>query len=460
MEVSRSSPGTRDHPELPENLQCLEFLGAGGQGEVWLAKDSMLDRKVVCKRLDQRFATRENWRSTLVALADAALKSRTIPQLFGVQTVGDSCWLIQEFVQGTTLEMAHQDRPTRLGDRSILLVAMDLLAAAVAFRAVGLVHGDINPANVLIDGTGRARVIDFNCAALIGEKLLGVGVPGFRRPDAGPPPSADPLDDAFAIGCLIFWLLGLPLPNSVRGLEGQLLVSAAPCPKSPSRLEDLLWRTARDLTAGVSAGTGSLEEHLARLRNEARLLPTDARDDLVERQTSGSGGIAPLMPWAPRSSGTPREPQTVRGHGKQQQISAAIAPSGELPVGQRKPLLMLALVLGLVALVAALPWRSTPPTVIAAPAYIAANTALPPSFSMDWLASELRQALSVANAGALPQNEVLHLSLHCGHRACTLVLHPSMNPGGGRYELQFVASHERGVWETAITELAQVVATP
>ena len=181
---------------------------------MWLAKDSLLDRKVICKRIDQRFARRADWRSTLVALADAALKSRTIPQLFGVQTVGDSCWLIQEFVQGTTLEMALQDRPTRLGDRSILLVAMDLLAAAVAFRAVGLVHGDINPANVLIDATGRARVIDFNCAALIGEKLLGVGVPGFRRPDAGPSPSADPLDDAFAIGCLIFWLLGCPCPTA------------------------------------------------------------------------------------------------------------------------------------------------------------------------------------------------------------------------------------------------------
>jgi len=117
-------------------------------------------------------------------------------------------------------------------------------------------------------------------------------------------------------------------------------------------------------------------------------------------------------------------------------------------------------VLGLAALAAALPWRSTPPTVIAAPAQIAANTVLPPSFSMDWLASELRQALSAANAGALPQNEVFHLGLHCGHRACALVLHPSMNPGERRYELQFMASHERGVWETAITELAQVVATP
>ncbi|MGB0765896.1 MAG: hypothetical protein ACPGPG_11815, partial [Luminiphilus sp.] len=152
--------------------------------------------------------------------------------------------------------------------------------------------------------------------------------------------------------------------------------------------------------------------------------------------------------------------QIVPGNGEQQQFPAAIDPSGELRVGQRNPLLILVLVLGLAALAAALPWRSTPPTVIAAPAQIAANTALPPSFSMDWLASDLRQALSAANTGAVPQNEVFHLSLHCGHRACTLALHPSMNPGERRYELQFVASHERGVWETAITELARVVATP
>ena len=129
-------------------------------------------------------------------------------------------------------------------------------------------------------------------------------------------------------------------------------------------------------------------------------------------------------------------------------------------MGQRKPLLTLALVLGLAALAAALPWRSTPPTVIAAPAQISANTVLPPSFSMDWLARELRQALSAANTGAVPPNEVLQLSLHCSHRACTLVLHPSMKPGERRYELQFVASHEHGVWQTAITELARLVATP
>ena len=450
----------RDHPELPANLQCLEILGAGGQGEVWLAKDSLLDRKVVCKRLDHRFARREDWRSTLGALADAALKSRAIPQLFGVQTVNGSCWLIQEFVQGTTLERAHRDEPTCLGDRSILLITMDLLAAAVAFRAVGLVHGDINPANVLIDGTGRARVIDFNCAALIGDKLLGAGAPGFRRPDAGSPPSADPLDDAFAIGCLIFWLLGLPLPNSVRGLAGHLLLSAAPRPKSPSRLQDLLWRTARDLTVGASASAGLLEEHLARLRNEERLLPTDARDDLVHRQASGSGGIAPLTPWPHRSSGTSTEPLVVPATRQKQRFFDSADSSGERPMGHPKPLLVLALVLGLAALAAALPWRSTLPTVITAPAQIAANTALPPSFSMDWLASELRQALSAANTGAVPPNEVLQLSLHCGHRACTLVLHPSMSPGERRYELQFVASHEHGVWQTAITELARLVATP
>lgn len=459
MGVSRSSPGTRHHPELPANLQCLEFLGAGGQGEVWLAKDSILDRKVVCKRLDQRFVRREDWQPTLRALAAAALKSRAIPQLFGVQTVHGSCWLIQEFVRGTTLEMAYRDRPTRFGDRSILLITMDLLAAGVAFRAVGLVHGDINPANVLIDGTGRARVIDFTCAAPIGDKLLGAGVPGFRRPDAGPPPSADTLDDAFAIGCLIFWLLGLPLPNSVRGLEGHLLVSGAACPKSPSRLEYLLWRTARDLTVGASGSTGSLEEHLARLRNEARLLPSDTRDDLVDRQVPGYGGIAPLPPWAHRGSGTSMKPQIVPGNGEQQQFSDSVDPGGERRMGHRKPLLILTLVLGLAALAAALPWRSTLPAVITAPAQIAVTTALPSNFSMEWLASELRLALSAANAGALPPHEVLQLSLRCDHRACTLALHPAMNTDGRGYEQQFVASWDPEVWETAISELARVVAT-
>ena len=240
---------------------------------MWLAKDSLLDRKVICKRIDQRFARRADWRSTLVALADAALKSRTIPQLFGVQTVGDSCWLIQEFVQGTTLEMALQDRPTRLGDRSILLVAMDLLAAAVALRAVGLVHGDINPANVLIDATGRARVIDFNCAALIGEKLLGVGVPGFRRPDAGPSPSADPLDDALPSAASFSGCWGCPAQQH-PGFGGSAAGIRRPVSKEPESIGSSvvahrprsdggglgMYRVARG-TSGPAAPRGEVAAH-------------------------------------------------------------------------------------------------------------------------------------------------------------------------------------------------------
>ena len=153
------------------------------------------------------------------------------------------------------------------------------------------------------------------------------------------------------------------------------------------------------------------------------------------------------------------KPQIVPGNGEQQQFSDSDDPGGERRMGHRKPLLILTLVLVLAALAAALPWRSTLPAVITAPAQIAVTTALPSNFSMEWLASELMLALSAANAGALPPHEVLQLSLRCDHRACTLALHPAMNTDGRGYEQQFVASRDPEVWETAISELARVVAT-
>ena len=162
-------------PAFPANLQCLEFLGAGGQGEVWLAKDKMLGRNVVCKRLDRQFARGSDWQSMLEALSCAASQTGVIPQLFSVQTVADSCWLIQEYVEGKTLEQVHRGRPTRFSDSAILLLTMDLLGAVVAFAAAGIVHGDLNPANVLIDRAGRARIIDFNCAAVVGGDAPAAG---------------------------------------------------------------------------------------------------------------------------------------------------------------------------------------------------------------------------------------------------------------------------------------------
>ena len=425
---------------------------------MWLAKDSLLDRKVICKRIDQRFARRADWRSTLVALADAALKSRTIPQLFGVQTVGDSCWLIQEFVQGTTLEMALQDRPTRLGDRSILLVAMDLLAAAVAFRAVGLVHGDINPANVLIDATGRARVIDFNCAALIGENFW----------EWASLDSVDRMLDrhrrqtrwmTLCHRLPHFLAVGTAPAQQHPGLEGHLLVSAAPCPKSPSRLEDLLWRTARDLTVGARHVPGRSRHIWPGCATRRGCCPP-MREMIWSKgkhQDRGDCAFNALgysvfghIQGAPDCPRTWETAAVFRFH-----CSERGAPCGPAQaVANVGPGVRAGRPCSRLALAIRAPYRHC------CPAQIAANTVLPPSFSMDWLASELRQALSAANAGALPPNEVLQLSLHCSHRACTLVLHPSTNPGERRYELQFVASHEHGVWQTAITELARLVATP
>ncbi|HTJ42023.1 MAG TPA: serine/threonine-protein kinase [Kofleriaceae bacterium] len=144
----------------------VERVGAGGMGIVYKAYDPELDRAVAIKVL-ARAASRGRERLLREAQALARLSHPHVIAVHDVGTVGDEVFLAMELVQGPTLEawLAEQPR-TKKEILEAFIAAGEGIAAA---HAVGLVHRDVKPSNIMIGADGRVRVLDFGVARAAGD---------------------------------------------------------------------------------------------------------------------------------------------------------------------------------------------------------------------------------------------------------------------------------------------------
>jgi tetratricopeptide (TPR) repeat protein/predicted Ser/Thr protein kinase len=157
----------------------LKRLGSGGMGVVYAAWDEALNRKVALKVLRTRvgLSKRDTGRKRLQreAQAMAKLSHPNVVAIYDVGVVGDQIFLAMEFVKGVTLTRWLQAE--RRAWRDVLEVFMQAGRGLSAAHRAGIIHRDFKPDNVLIDGEGRVRVVDFGLARADGGSGL------YSRPD-------------------------------------------------------------------------------------------------------------------------------------------------------------------------------------------------------------------------------------------------------------------------------------
>ena len=142
----------------------LEVLGSGAMGIVYAAYDPELDRKVALKLLRERKVdTTKSERLLREARATAKLAHPNVVVVHDVGTHDDAVFMAMEFVDGGTLGEWQQGERSR---DQLLAAYADAATGLAAAHAVGLVHRDFKPANVLVGGDGRVRVTDFGLARL------------------------------------------------------------------------------------------------------------------------------------------------------------------------------------------------------------------------------------------------------------------------------------------------------
>ncbi len=272
------------------------LLGAGGMGEVYLAHDERLDRKVALKLLAETLGADPRWRRRF--LREARLASALDhPNVCTIHEVGETegrAWIAMQLVEGRTVRELVGGRP--LPPEEWVPLALQVAEALAAAHERGIVHRDVKATNVVVTPRGQAKVLDFGIARRLDEPLESLGAPvaaGTGREDfdvtavgtvLGTPASmapeqasgarADERSDVFSLGVLLYEMATgrVPFAGDSRTAVLGAVIESTPPPASevhralPAALSEVIDSA---LAKDPARRTQSMAELIAGLRAAA-----------------------------------------------------------------------------------------------------------------------------------------------------------------------------------------------
>jgi len=247
------------------HYQVLSLLGAGGMGEVYLARDSRLDRTVALKILPGELAADPDRMERFAREARAA-SALNHPNVATVYDVGESDgirFIVMEHVEGETIAgiIGRQLRPSEVVD-----IAVQTADALDVAHAKGITHRDIKPANLMLTHRGHVKVLDFGVAKMSRSEevrpsgdwtvepgtAIGsvVGSGPYMSPEQITGRDVDPRSDVFSLGVVVYQMATgqLPFSGATRQELLERILHAAPepiarfNPDTPPELERITFR--------------------------------------------------------------------------------------------------------------------------------------------------------------------------------------------------------------------------
>jgi len=254
----------------------MSKLGAGGMGEVYLAKDTRLDRKVALKILPEQFTKDESRLRRFVQEAKAA-SALNHPNIITIYEIGEASsefggthYIATEYVDGQTLR--RQMTVSRLPLNAVLDIAAQVASALAAAHDAGITHRDIKPENVMVRRDGIVKVLDFGLAKLTERHAPSevdeeaptlakvttaegtvVGTPQYMSPEQARGQRVDARTDIFSLGVLLYEMIAGCRPfEGVNAIEvlGAILHREPPplaqrVPDTPKELQRIVAKALR-----------------------------------------------------------------------------------------------------------------------------------------------------------------------------------------------------------------------
>jgi len=206
-DASPHLPLTRD--TIVGHYKIIEKIGAGGMGEVWLAEDTELNRKVALKFLPTNHCQDEDCRARFKreAQATAALKHSNIVTIYEVAEHNGRPFFAMEYLEGRSLDEVIKSKDLSV-DQAIDL-AIQLCEGLYEAHQAGVIHRDIKPSNIILDKNNRPKLLDFGLATVKGaEKLTKtgstLGTIGYMSPEQVSSGKIDQRSDLFSLGVVIY----------------------------------------------------------------------------------------------------------------------------------------------------------------------------------------------------------------------------------------------------------------
>src|SRR5438067_6585010 len=292
---------TNDRPgalvgELIGHYRIASLIGVGGMGEVYLARDERLGRKVALKLLPERLTVDETQLSRFKteARSASALNHPNILTVYEIGAEGNRQFIATEFIEGMTLRASLACG--RMNLHAALEIAVQVASALAAAHETGVVHRDIKPENIMLRPDGFAKVLDFGIAKLTEQRpasdhsdlgttavlqtqpglVLGTG--RYMSPEQARGQTVDARSAIWSLGVVLYeMVVGIPpFPGETPSdciasiLTKELPPLSGLLPDVPLKLEDILQKalrkdrderhqTARELLGDLHTLKGELE---------------------------------------------------------------------------------------------------------------------------------------------------------------------------------------------------------
>jgi len=361
------------------HYQIVALLGKGGMGEVYLASDTKLDRRVALKLLPAEFTNHKERLRRFIQEAKTA-SSLNHPNIITIHEIGEADgapFIATEFIDGQTLK---RRRHTKMELPEILDVAIQVAGALQAAHAAGIIHRDIKPENIMMRPDGYVKVLDFGLAKLtektsasktagseIDTMLRGHTRPGtilgtvdYMSPEQARGQTVDHRTDVFSLGIVLYQLTTGRAPfaaaTDVDKLVSILEKEPPPldeyAPKIPSEFQRIVSKALRKDREERYQTIKDLLIDLKNLKEELAFAQKLERSNLTS-------GVGPTT----RASPAPQTDQT-----------SIVATAGDQSLGGDRKWRVLLPVLAIVVFAALLIggvflWRrpaSTPPPIVSA----------------------------------------------------------------------------------------------
>lgn len=225
-----SLAGTRLGP-----YQIVRLLGSGGMGDVYLAKDTRLGRRVALKLLPQYLTDDESRvrRFKREARAASSLNHPNLVTIYEIEQAEGRHFISMEYVEGKTLRELIQAGP--LDAVEAMRITGELAGALSKAHLIGIVHRDIKPENIMVDVDGRVRILDFGLAkqSFAPDEIpdagstaentrtqpgLIMGTTAYMSPEQARGFQVDERSDIWSLGVVLYELTmgSVPFPGSTR----------------------------------------------------------------------------------------------------------------------------------------------------------------------------------------------------------------------------------------------------
>jgi len=376
--------------------RILRLVNRGGQGSVYLGYDKRLHRRVAIKIYPLPADRAARLRLLREAQLVARMQSAKVVQIHDVIESREHLAMVMEYVPGCDLEEFLVSVHPSLA--SVLTIAADIAGALTVARQQRIVHGDLKARNVLITTTGRVKLTDFGIARHPAAAEGTAGSLSSISPEQYLGKSLDERSDLFALGCLLYRMLGGVQPFFRDGvLDTRALLEGEPAPletlvaadvELPPGLVNLVTALLQKAPANRPSGTRVVRQVLRRV---ARGIPLAANNSLLREarpcfRPESADDLPPPVPADLAREGRSRLASAAEGQpGRRRLLKLIARPWPAVAAG-------LASAAGLACLLT-LPPNPTRVHIEAPVLQLDAGAELPAEVSGRWLVEEVSEAM-------------------------------------------------------------------